>query len=1423
MVIHQIWIEKIIPQLTFEELIEKIKRTPFNWNPDIKFKVLLQHITYIFNLDINIVMFKKNFSSCQKCERKRGSCSFLCYIFQNTFIKLFSNNLKCINILQHQQKYYLIKQTDIYPCLITKSLYNNITIDNYNINYFSLKDIITRKSPTYPFNINLYTAYEFVTEKYPKKIFKNLLGKYFNSENNKTVNLFISCSLNRVFQFTILPDPTIDKTSFSKYPSLNTLTERKKIKIKQEKDKQTLDELEELKEKTVLNQENCICEHPLTKEGISLPENKSFKSLAAPRFQKFLLYENLLIFGFLDDKTKKILKICSEISFLSFDTESLNKGLYNNVMSDVFDDFANEFNKESLPKIDYGIQQLYTIGLVEIMPIKEIFQIFEQHLPKVLFLKLKKYTTSDYNKLRSSIKWDMFKSKLKKLNLIKCAQQLTDLLESVCIKENNVKIFHISQNHEPHKCNEPSIEKTCKMVYQFLTYIYQRNVLASLIKYILLQNLINKFETFVSNDRKGIFLQMKNRLNEIVFEFVLTAFNGSNYDNILICNSLLLIHAKLNQKIKIFKKGASISTIILNYKKNFQTITDISKLDKKLKIKTQVWPINIYIKDIRNLVSSNLSLDKLGKLFNLPVSKLCFPYDKATSIKILKSLTSLDPFNDEFWRDSFSNKKILLDDRIKAQQLFEDKKFLDLYQYSIYYLKQDCILLHSIVLTLFNTYLFDDINIFIRRNFSQSSLSYQQFFIIDPSRQIDYVLAPKKINNIFLNYFIKQAVTGGLCTSFVQGNIDKNTKINEHFNYLDYPNLNPQTWPNFSNLKPWEKFFNETPSGINTVDIRSLYPSAAIKKIPINSPLLYSRFTKEDYEEISSQPSQNNIELNDYCKTAQNCGSIDTDCFKLLNKAPRFFNEYYALKYYLNSLPKNIKILRFQSSFTALGQLYLGEFCIDGFLAYKENKNNSKIYIKIIQYNSVFFHGHKDNCSTKNNEKELENLNSTKEKTKKILFDIENFKIIFNLKNIDIEYVEISDCDFFLHKIPKDNSFLFSYKKSYTYKNFLNQIYDKKLTGFLVVKNLEIKKTNQNPIFGFIIQKVQYDLKHLSPLTQEQLKSFNSSLRVVSINKSKSFMVISTEYFTWLNNTFKFEKTPEIYHALLFQTDNYLKPSIENKLLLRKNLKILIKNEKNIEKKQNYEIRSELIKLMLNSCYGFTLCNLTSSKFKMLTTIKKIPRKTTKARKKIISSIELNKNFYLVEKKKTGLYPFETMLGHVGCAILFHSKIILLKRLYFLLKYLNPKNAQLLYMDTDSAHFLVKYKNFIDNVDSNLQPIFKRLYNKHFETGNKISGIWVEEGFFNSGNYIGEKCYTLFNEDKTISVTHMKGLNSNFQNRFVKENIDKNIYPFISYNNFLKTADFIIYKSYFTKNIFSNYVPIKRYFISFTGSLPLKL
>jgi len=526
------------------------------------------------------------------------------------------------------------------------------------------------------------------------------------------------------------------------------------------------------------------------------------------------------------------------------------------------DSFFNEFQQEPHPKTNYGIQKLYLIGLVDTLPTQEILNILKNHIPFGPYNKLVKYCQT--KRPHTFISWAKIKEQIdKRQNLNQCVDELCYLLSSLNPAEQHCKTFHLGNNLSNHISTEPTHSNTEAMVLDFMTCIYRRNTLATVVKYIILKDIIQKLTSSVlTATHKGVFSQILLRLNEILFESVLLSFNGANYDNYLLMNPLILCLTKLKHKIFFFKKGSAISTIKCTIKKNIQ-----AKPNSKQPCH---FTSNLYIKDIRFMVAGNMSLDRIGKLFNISFKKLTFPYEKAVSIEALKTTTSLHPADDLFWNDSFTGKSPSLEDRLNAQQLFENKFFQDIYQFSEYYLILDCLLLHSIVLTLFNTYLKEDINIFIRRNFSQSNLSFQELFIVQPSKQIEQNLAPKRFSHPFLNYFVKRGVTGGLCTSFVHNNIDENTIINSHLKYVNL-DLDKKTWPNFQN--PGNLIFDKTPAGIVTLDIRSLYPSAACKPIPVNTPLIYTRLTATDMFRIPPYSSMLNI--HSFCLAVQNHGSTE--------------------------------------------------------------------------------------------------------------------------------------------------------------------------------------------------------------------------------------------------------------------------------------------------------------------------------------------------------------------------------------------------------------------------------------------------------------------------------------------------------------------------------------------------------------------
>ena len=158
-------------------------------------------------------------------------------------------------------------------------------------------------------------------------------------------------------------------------------------------------------------------------------------------------------------------------------------------------EFENVFQESQHKKVTTGIQQLYLIGLYDPLPVEKLISIFKKYLPPPLFHKLNRYVTSEPNKIYSTIHWPSFKSKLDQINTTECCKELITLLHLHIPSEEYVKTFHIFKNHLPSKSTEPNQTNTTQMISKFLSSIYQRNILASLIKYILLQPLLKNFQT----------------------------------------------------------------------------------------------------------------------------------------------------------------------------------------------------------------------------------------------------------------------------------------------------------------------------------------------------------------------------------------------------------------------------------------------------------------------------------------------------------------------------------------------------------------------------------------------------------------------------------------------------------------------------------------------------------------------------------------------------------------------------------------------------------------------------------------------------------------------------------------------------------------------------------------------------------------
>ena len=350
-IMHYVWNQNSpnYKEATYQQYIDKIKLTPRVWNSKTNLTRVLQHISWTLNLNINVIGLKRSRDHI-KCN-KHGVCFLSFYIFQNPLVKLLrsTNSNNNFNVLLLNKKYYLIPITTITPSLTNAPVSENIIVNNFQIIKDHILEILkSNPNLTFPININIYSSYKYINSKFTKSITQHPIGQYKCRANN-TLHIFISPHLIDSFDMHIISNVKDIVLSQTNSLFTNPIKEGKCYNVKNTQPK-------------VLNQEHCICEHSETRR-VMIPSSNSFKPLASKQLQKFFLYENLKIFGFVTPAIDKKIQICSKLSIISFDTESLNKSLLPSHIDNVFDtEFINDFSSVHKKKISYGVQQLYTIG-----------------------------------------------------------------------------------------------------------------------------------------------------------------------------------------------------------------------------------------------------------------------------------------------------------------------------------------------------------------------------------------------------------------------------------------------------------------------------------------------------------------------------------------------------------------------------------------------------------------------------------------------------------------------------------------------------------------------------------------------------------------------------------------------------------------------------------------------------------------------------------------------------------------------------------------------------------------------------------------------------------------------------------------------------------------------------------------------------
>ena len=280
---HFIWANRCTDHFTdFQEFFEKFQLTPRSWNSQTNLQHILKYISWTLNVNINLLGFKRT-NIIQKCGHK--NTYFLYYKFQNTLVKMLRkpHPFVTVNLVYYNKTFFVLFNANVTPYLIKANSQNHITHKNMTILPIHIMQILKQECITFPFNINIYTAYSYIRNYSYIKITSNLIGKYvYENSDKKILHIFITpnmeghditmCSLTDVKLSN--DGNTLNSLANSHSPEGNPIFRKQK------------------KTKDLLNQNYCVCDHPET-QRIFLPTK--FRNLGMTNIIYHLITKKLII------------------------------------------------------------------------------------------------------------------------------------------------------------------------------------------------------------------------------------------------------------------------------------------------------------------------------------------------------------------------------------------------------------------------------------------------------------------------------------------------------------------------------------------------------------------------------------------------------------------------------------------------------------------------------------------------------------------------------------------------------------------------------------------------------------------------------------------------------------------------------------------------------------------------------------------------------------------------------------------------------------------------------------------------------------------------------------------------------------------------------------------------------------------------
>ena len=421
-----------------------------------------------------------------------------------------------------------------------------------------------------------------------------------------------------------------------------------------------------------------------------------------------------------------------------------------------------------------------------------------------------------------------------------------------------------------------------------------------------------------------------------------------------------------------------------------------------------------------------------------------------------------------------------------------------------------------------------------------------------------------------------------------------------------------------------------------------------------------------------------------------------------------------------------------------------------------------------------------------------------------------------HVPGLEITYKIYNECDFFhsngyeyngscMYTSPKDylekNNIESVFKPDWLDKNFNEQfLLDKILnteecdSSFVVIKRgaKETKHDIVSKQFAFCLQRNSPDRMELGSQThnmgkdivkqnivksdmdseEEYDKKLNKATESLLQNRlkqpisytRKSFkndQCLPVKYFKWLVRNRDLSEI-EVLHYIHYELRNYAYEFIYSLLQMRHdiNQKCKITGEKDT-------LGSYILKLLANAMYGFTMMEMPNY-FKYTYAFEDSIRRHPKTDQTKINLLSV------VKDKKSGkpslLYQLKYQLSdsmisntlQVGATILGTSRVIFYDHIFKLLTFLDPKKAELCYLDTDSVFFFIAHKELDKCVKEDQIDNFKGEYGKIFVDPNSLysqASKLKMEGYYQSAFFKCVKNYILVPfEEKDSAVVKSKSI-----------------------------------------------------------------